>query len=999
MSELYLQKTFLQSIFPLIRLFIRRVTQKAICLLTIMLFVVQFASAQVSGSFNFETSMQGWTTVGYGEFVQTNTNACEVGNSTRANVYYNSTNNLISPLLGTANGTPITMSFDYKVLDYLTLEAAPGSQVDIKAQWSNSVSGPWTTASTVNVITYIPSTNCTTKTLTFVPLAGPLFMRLQNKAVGANTDIYYYFDNIIFSEGGAVGCPPPSSIVVDPATVSANGFTFSWTAPTFEPAQGYQYEIRTSGIAGSGPVGLAASGEKEQGVTMADIAELSPNTTYTIYLRSKCATSDFSSWSSSIPRTTLCLAENIPYIMPLNAAILPTAPNCVTIENVNIDDRFWKTVAPTAGIAGKVLHYNYNYAMPADDWFFTPLLNLTAGTSYRISFKYKISSYQEKLKIAIGSLPTANEMTTTLIDLTIPSTTTGAQQQFVDFTVPNNGEYSVGFQAHSNANSNLLYIGEVSVGFGPTCLAPTAVSAYNIDKISATINWTAATIYPENGYVYEVRTSGAAGSGVNGLATTGTVAAGITTIDLDNLEPETDYRIYVASKCSEEDQSTWTTAIRIKTLCDYLELQAGNDTICQGSTATLEASGVDSDVNWYESQDSSGIIFTGPLFTTPVLQATTSYFAQAKIIEENQVVKIGSGDQLAQNYQNPFYSVWSNNHTQHIILANEMRSQGMIEGPVNSVALVVTNAGTLPMIGLNIKVGKTTTTELSAFIENSSFVTIYTSPSYMPAVGTNVFQFSEPFMWDGTSNIVLEFCHGNPVSSPTMSRAVLADDTEYFSSIKANFFTATEPADVCANSTNNVTSYNIRPVFIFSGTILCQAPQRTEVVATVNQVQPIIASQTQILTVDAFEDATLADLEPAGLDILWFSTLEDALTITAELPVNTPLQSNSTYYAVRLDNDCYSSPFAVFVTVQLGTKTDNLESLLFYPNPVKEELTIESIQEISSIKVFNMIGQEVMSLSSHAATVVVDMSSLSTATYLLHINTDNGSKIIKVFKN
>ena len=963
-----------------------------------LLIVAQFASAQITGTFNFENSMQGWTTEGYGEFAQTSASACGVGNSIRANVYYNSTNSLISPSIGTATANPITMTFDYKVLNYENLAPALPNQVDIKAQWSNNANGPWITFFTVNVISHAAASNCATKSATFTPSVGPLFVRFQNKAVGPNSDIYYYYDNINFSEGGSPNCAPPSSITVDAATVTANSFTLSWIAPISAPALGYEYEIRTFGIAGSGPEGLAATGEKEQGITMAEVTGLTPNTMYTIYVRSKCSAQDFSSWGSSVPRTTLCISTEIPYTMPLSNVVAPDLPNCVIIENVNADDRYWKTVASTVGMTGKVLQYNYNYAMAADDWFFTQTLNFIAGTSYRIAFKYKVSSYQEKLKVAIGSSPAANAMSTTLLELTIPSTTLGALQQFIDFTVPSDGEYSIGFQAHSNANSNILYIGEVSVNFGPTCIPPTAPFTANVNKTSATFLWTAATIFPVNGYVYEIRTSGAAGSGEVGLFATGAVAAGVTTLNIENLEPETAYRLYVASKCVDQDRSTWTVAVRIKTLCDYVMLQPIDDAVCQGTAATLQTTGGDEEIDWYFAQDSSEIIYTGNIYTTPILQATTSYFAQAKIIEADQTVKIGSGDQVAIGYQNPFYSVWSNNHTQHIIPAQELKDQDMIAGPLNSVALTVTNAGTLPLIGLTVKIGGTPIADLSEFIDNATFLTVFNSPSYMPTVGSNVFQFTEPFEWDGISNIVIEFCHGNPNSSVTMSRGVLADDTEYISSIKANYFTATDATAVCANTADNSTSYNIRPVFTFSGTILCQNPQRTEVVAFVSQVQPITASATQVLTVNALEDATLADLEPNGLDILWFATSEDALSITNQLPITTQLQSNTTYYAVRLESECYSPPFAVTVSVQLDIKYEHLESLRFFPNPVREQVTVSVSQEITAIKVYNLQGQEVIRIAPNVSKIIVDMSVLSTGTYLMYIETATASKTIKLFK-
>lgn len=998
MSQNYEITKLLQCFCSQKQKIVSRVNQSTVAILLMLLLSSQVANAQLSGTFTFEDSMQGWTTAGYGEFAQTTVFTCGAGNSTRANVYFNGINHLVSPSLGISNGTLVTMSFDYKVLEYDDLTAASEEEVEIKVQWSNSASGPWTNFFGINLVSHNPSSSCTTKTKTFTPTAGPLFVRFQNKAVGTNTDLYYYYDNIIFSQGAVVSCAPASSILVNTASITSNSFSFDWVAPIIAPTEGYEYEVRTSGIAGSGANGLVTSGAVQQGITTAMINGLLPNTTYTVFVRSKCSDTNFSSWSSSIPLATLCVAENIPYIMPLNTAVVPALPNCVTMENVNTDDRFWITAASTVGITGKVLQYTYNYAMPAEDWFFTPMLNLTASTSYRIAFKYKVSAYQEKLKVAVGAAPASEAMTTTLLDLTIPSTTSGASQQFIDFTVPNDGAYSIGFEVHSNLNSNILYIGEVSVNLGPTCIPPREPFLSEINKTSATISWTAATILPADGYVYEVRTSGSAGSGTEGLVATGSTSTGITTVTLENLENETDYRIYIASSCGDQDRSTWTPPLRFKTLCDYTELQAVNTTICQGLTALLEVSSDGATIDWFETETSEEIIYTGTSYNTPPLQETTAYYTNSRIIEADQIVKIGNGDQIAQAYQNPFFSIWSNNHTQHIIPATELRDQGMTAGPLNSVGLTVTNIGSLPMIGLSVKIGSTTIPQLADFIDNSAFATVFTAVSYMPVLGTNVFEFTTPFEWDGLSNIVLEFCHGNPDAFQTMNRGVLADDTEYISSIKANFFIATDASVVCANTTDNINTFNIRPVFIFSGTIICQAPRRTEVVATVNQVQPIEASSVQILNVSVIEDATLANLEPNGIDILWFATETDALELLNQLLIDTQLQSGYTYYAVRAQNNCYSAPFAVLVTVALGVEKQDFTNLVVYPNPVKEQLTLSNTDEISALKFFNIIGQEVLSLSPHSSIVVVDMTSLSTGIYLIQVNTEIGSKIVKVHK-
>src|SRR5690606_32596381 len=139
----------------------------------------------------------------------------------------------------------------------------------------------------------------------------------------------------------------------------------------------------------------------------------------------------------------------------------------------------------------------------------------------------------------------------------------------------------------------------------------------------------------------------------------------------------------------------------------------------------------------------------------------------------------------------------------------------------SAVGLNVTNAGTLPMKDFTLKIGTTTQTSVSNFVDNSSFVVVNTSASFMPVLGLNMIQFSTPYQWDGTSNIILEFCHGNSSSSATMSRVVEADVTSFDSTVKSHLASAATGAESCGDTATSKTSYKLRPTFTFAGTTIC----------------------------------------------------------------------------------------------------------------------------------------------------------------------------------
>ncbi|MCX8479018.1 MAG: YDG domain-containing protein [Chitinophagales bacterium] len=109
----------------------------------------------------------------------------------------------------------------------------------------------------------------------------------------------------------APSCAAPSSPIG-----SATGLTtasISWTAASSAPASGYDYEIRTSGVGGSGATGLIVSGNTAS--TSASITGLTQGTSYTLYVSSNCTASNSlwiasSSFTTPVPPPTVVLSDN-----------------------------------------------------------------------------------------------------------------------------------------------------------------------------------------------------------------------------------------------------------------------------------------------------------------------------------------------------------------------------------------------------------------------------------------------------------------------------------------------------------------------------------------------------------------------------------------------------------------------------------------------------------------------------------------------------------------
>ena len=104
---------------------------------------------------------------------------------------------------------------------------------------------------------------------------------------------------------------------------------------------------------------------------------------------------------------------------------------------------------------------------------------------------------------------------------------------------------------------------------------------------------------------------------------------------------------------------------------------------------------------------------------------------------------------------------------QTVLLASELTAAGMVAGSnITELTITITTKNsTTPFNNFNIKLGHTTSvpTSGSGFLPVSNLTTSYSNAAYSTTAGNNVFTFSTPFVWDGISNIVTQYCYDNSV--------------------------------------------------------------------------------------------------------------------------------------------------------------------------------------------------------------------------------------------
>ncbi|MHA3788855.1 Ig-like domain-containing protein [Flavobacterium hauense] len=157
----------------------------------------------------------------------------------------------------------------------------------------------------------------------------------------------------------------------------------------------------------------------------------------------------------------------------------------------------------------------------------------------------------------------------------------------------------------------------------------------------------------------------------------------------------------------------------------------------------------------------------------------------------------------------------------------------------------------------------------------------------------------------------------------------------------------------------------------------------------------------QILEVGTADEATIEDLvtDPVAGTITWYTTLANAQSQTNPLAPGTQLVQGATYYATQTVGECTSTgALAVAVNIVLDRNKFDVKAFTYHPNPVKDVLNLAYSSDITSVTVFNMLGQRVFTHQYNATDVKLDMSSLADGAYVVSVTSGSAVKTIKVIK-
>lgn len=120
---------------------------------------------------------------------------------------------------------------------------------------------------------------------------------------------------------------------------------------------------------------------------------------------------------------------------------------------------------------------------------------------------------------------------------------------------------------------------------------------------------------------------------------------------------------------------------------------------------------------------------------------------------------------------------------QYLYLASELVSAGMRPGEINAIKFTVVRLnGAGVTENMVVKLGGTTNTSLAYDTwEPLTGSVTNTIGNYQATAGVNTINLTTPFVWNGTDNIVVEICNGDPASAATTVTTNTVNPSIYYS--------------------------------------------------------------------------------------------------------------------------------------------------------------------------------------------------------------------------
>ncbi|MFH1121319.1 MAG: choice-of-anchor J domain-containing protein [Bacteroidota bacterium] len=396
----------------------------------------------------------------------------------------------------------------------------------------------------------------------------------------ASASTYYGFGIDDFTIEEIPSCQEPGSLST--GNITSTSVDISWVAPLIGSPIGYDWEIRTSGLPGSG--GESAAGSTGAGVTTHNVTGLVANTNYSFYVRSDCGSGSLSTWAGpSVFYTGYCIPA-------------PTSVDGSGIINV-VFSTVSNSTGPEAGNYG-------NYSAQIGD--VQQGVNIPVAITYATGYTYDTKIWID-WNDDLDFIDSGEEVYTGTSLATNPTTLNASFIVPLTATLGNHrmriGGVDVGPPTPCYTGTYGSYEDyTVNVEPAPACPTPTGLTVSNNTTIGAKLEWSS----PDSFFDIFLELSGAPAPDEN---TTPTVDDNPgTTYVWEGGIPATEYDFYVRADCGGGEYSDWAGPFTFSTLCEAISGFPYTETFSEGIVPPMCWSEINSnsDYNWKYNSSNGG---------------------------------------------------------------------------------------------------------------------------------------------------------------------------------------------------------------------------------------------------------------------------------------------------------------------------------------------------------------------------------------------------------
>ncbi len=581
----------------------------------------------------------------------------------------------------------------------------------------------------------------------------------------------------------------------------------------------------------------------------------------------------------------------------------------------------------------------------------------------------------------------------------------------------------------------------INVIEAPACLPVTEATTEDITNESATANW--ATTATSSSFNLEY--------GIAGFEPgEGETFPGLTspTFSFTNLEPNESYEYYIQTVCISEDLSVWTGPYAFKTFCDPFESftenfgNANSDYMpdCWGRNVQTTSPYAYAEIAWngqfelYNSDDTNATL----MLITPALTDLPNGTHRAKF------KAVGNNYNLIAGTMTDPYDASTFTPLQTYTLTGTLTEYVLnIEEPTTDSFIAFKHGlgGTYRSIFIDDFVWEETPTELPECIfdivyepnENcGNFATLITWEAVPGADGYKAYV--------GTATEVYDVVDGQDLGSITSVNFTGNHNTTYYVKFvpynsfgdaldcEENIITTAEEGCYCSATTTSVDGNGITTVEFGDDVVLtASGPYYTDLtesdIVTVEMgelvefninLQTSTSSSTGYdwnihVWVDLNDNYTFEESEKLFSGIS-SSASPTTLAASIQIPDNNDLVG---LHRVRISgadsgqstpNPCYtgswgeSLDFTIDIQPSMSVVDSVFEGLKVFPNPANTIVNVNSVEQINTVEIFNLLGQKVMSKSLNSTSNQINISELAIGTYIMKIVGDNKSESVKIVK-